>query len=314
MKILFLSKYYNQVDRGAETYVKELSKRLQKNHQVDIFSGKDSENVQKIVDGKYDIVIPTNGRMQALKAGMGRIVGKYKLIISGQAGMGKDDYWNILACRPNSYVALTDFEANWAKKFAWGVQIVKIPNGVDLEKFSPMKNKIDLSLKPPVVLSVAALEWYKHHELTIRAVSKLNDVSLLIIGAGFEKDKLQLLGDGMLKDHFRIIQTKFEEIPKYYRSADLFCLPSWDREAFGIVYLEALASGLPVVAPDDSPRREIVGDSGIFVDVANPKEYSEAIEKALKLNWGDKPRQQAEKFSWDKVAEKYEGLFKELTK
>jgi len=103
------------------------------------------------------------------------------------------------------------------------------------------------------------------------------------------------------------------EIPKFYRNSDLFTLPSNEFEAFGIVYLEALASGLPVVATDDALRKEIIRDAGILVNPEDIDVYAKALEKALKTDWGDKPRNQAKKFSWDKVVKKYESLFQELT-
>ncbi|MBI2599831.1 glycosyltransferase, partial [Candidatus Daviesbacteria bacterium] len=101
---------------------------------------------------------------------------------------------------------------------------------------------------------------------------------------------------------------RFEDMPKVYRSCDLFSLPSWDREAFGLVYLEAMASGLGVVAPDDTARREIVGDGGLFTDVTDSAVYGKMIKQALETDWSKKARSQAEKFSWDKVAGEYERI------
>lgn len=312
LKIVFLSKYFGSVSRGAETYVEELSKRLRKNHKVYILVGDDSYDLNKIVKGNYDLVIPTNGRTQALRASIGRLINGYKIIISGQSGIGKDDIWNILVTRPDAYVAITDYEKKWAKNWAFGVKLVTIPNGVDLEKFTPSRVKKDLKMERPIILSVGALEWYKHHERTIKALSHLKKESLLIIGSGSQKEKLEKLGKSLLGSRFKIEKVEFKDIPIFYRSADLFCLPSWDRESFGIVYLEAMASGLPVVAPDDLSRREIVGMGGIFVDVTDPEKYAKAINEALNKKWKNLPRKQAEKFSWDIVAEKYENLFKEL--
>jgi len=312
-KICFLSQYYGQVSRGAETYVLELAKRLSKNHDVDILIGSDSFSIKKILAGKYDFVIPTNGRWQALIASIGRPFGGYKTIISGQSGRGKDDIWNIFVTMPNAYVALTNYEMSWAKSWAFKTNLVKIPNGVDLEKFNPEGEKIKLDLDGPVILSVGALKWYKHHERSIKAVSLLDHGSLLIVGSGSEKNKLQKMGKQLLGDkRFKVVELNYGELPEYYRSADLFVLPSWGREAFGIVYLEAMASGLPVVAPDDSPRREIVGNAGVFVDTSNLYQYAKAIESALTKKWKDLPRQQASKFSWDKIANQYEDLFKHL--
>lgn len=315
LKIAFLSRYLGKVNRGAETYVLELSGQLKKHHEVDILTGKDSDSLRKITAGGYDLVIPTNGRMQALKVSLGRLGGGYKTLISGQAGVGRDDIWNIAVTAPDIFVALTDFELRWAKKFAWKSKLVKIPNGVDLEKFRPGKDEVGISLPPPLILSVGALTWYKHHEKTIEAVKRLDHGSLLIIGSGPKKAELLNIGKNLVEQgRLRILEVPYEGIPLYYRSADLFVLPSWDREAFGIVYVEAMASNLPVVAPGDVPRREIVGDAGIFTDVSDPIKYAEAIKKALDTNWQNKPRHQAEKYSWDKVAAQYEELFEEVAK
>ncbi len=305
LKIAFLSRYVGSVDRGVETYALELSKRLSKIYDVAVLTGKDADSLTKIKRGNFDIVIATNGRLQALKASIGRIFGKYKLIISGQAGIGKDDLWNLLIVRPDIYVALTDFELAWAKRWSLGTKLYKIPNGVNLDKFSSYGPKINLGFKGKVVLSVGALFWYKHHELTIKALALLDNVNLLIVGDGPQYRQLEALGKKLLGERFRILKVGFNDIDKYYRSADLFVLPSWIRESFGIAYVEALASGLPVVAPDDPPRREIISEAGVFADVNDIEKYAQAVEKALEVNWGEKPRKQAEKFSWDKVASEY---------
>ncbi|MFH1536119.1 MAG: hypothetical protein ABIC96_03575, partial [Patescibacteria group bacterium] len=144
MKIAFLSRYQNQIQRGAENFVLELSTRLSKNYDVNVFSGKDADDLSKIIKGGYDIVIPINGRLQSLKTSFGRILGKYKLLITGHSGIGRDDIWNIAVCKPDVFVALTEHMAFWAKGWAWGSEVVKIPNGIDLNKFSPDGEKIKL--------------------------------------------------------------------------------------------------------------------------------------------------------------------------
>lgn len=311
-KVVFLSEFVGVSSRGVETYVIELEKRLSDKFEVEVLTGSDAYSFKKLIGNHYDAVIATNGRFQTLKASIGRLIGRYKLIIPGQAGPGKDDIWNIAVCCPQYYIGLTQSEANWAKKYAWHTKILKIPNGVDLDKFSPEGKKIDIGLKGKVVLSVGALFWYKYHERTIKAL-KDTKLSLLIIGKGPEKSKLESLGNNLLgKDRFKIIEVDFADMPQYYRNADLFVLPSWGRESFGIVYLEAMASGIPVVAPDDLSRSEIVGIGGLLVDVSNTTKYKEAILKALSMDWGNKPRKQAEKFSWDKIADQYINLLNSL--
>lgn len=299
MKILFLSRYQNVINRGAEVFVSELAKRLSLKHEVKILSDQDN--------GSYDVVIPMNGGMQVVKASLGRLFKRYKLVISGQAGIGRTAIINLLAA-PDIFVALTDYMAKWARKWAWKSKVVKIPNGVDLSKFIPVGDKLNLGLEKPIILCVGALVWYKHHERIIEAMVFLDKGSLLLAGEGEQKKYLEEKGKKMLGDRFKIVSFKHEDMPKVYRSCDLFTLPSWDREAFGIVYLEAMASGLGVVAPDDMSRKEIVSEGGLFVDVRNPEKYAQAIKEALTVDWSKKARAAAQRFSWDKIAKDYEKI------
>jgi glycosyltransferase involved in cell wall biosynthesis len=101
-------------------------------------------------------------------------------------------------------------------------------------------------------------------------------------------------------------------MPEVYRVANVFTLPSASSEAFGNVLVEAMATNLPVVATNDEQRREIVGEAGFLVDPADTEEYAKVLQKTLNMDWGDKPRKQAEKFSWDEIAKKYEELFVDL--
>lgn len=312
MKIAFLNRYQNKVERGAEIFISELTKRLSSNHTIDIFSDNKADSIKDVLTGKYDVVIPVNGRLQSLKITLAKLIGGYKVLITGHSGQGWDDIWNIAVAKPDVFVALTDFLADWAKQWAWGSRVVKINNGIDLDKFSPKGEKIKIDLPRPIILSVGALVWYKHHKKAIEAVSKLDKGSLLIVGEGPQDVELKKYAARKLPGRFMIKQFKNEDMPKVYRSCDLFTLPSWDREAFGIVYLEALASGLGVVAPNDLSRKEIVGDGGILVNVDDISLYSQALLKALNIDWSKKARAQAEKFSWEIIAKRYEDVMKGL--
>lgn len=309
MKIAFLNKYQDKVNRGAETFVHELSRRLSKNHQVYVIN---DINYWRLLRSKYDVIIPTNGRFQVILVRKIAWLSGSKVIVSGQSGMGWDDKVNLLAF-PNVFVALSSKAMAWAKKFNPYVRVEKIPNGVDLSRFSFKGPSFKMGLEKPTVLAVGAFTKQKRLDLVIKAVAELENASLLLIGGGGDmRESLEKLGAKLLGSRFKILTVPFSDMPNIYRSADVFTLPSAPSESFGNVIVEAMASGLPVVATDDPIRREIVGDAGLFVDPTDSDEYARALEKALDTKWGNKPRMQAEKFSWDKIAKQYEDLFIDL--
>ncbi len=303
MKIAFINIYQNKVYRGAETFVSELSKRLSKNHKVDILT---SPWPVVSLKKKYDVVIPTNGRLQAWLV---RVIGwlnRSKVVISGQSGAGLDDRINLYTF-PDFFVAISDYQLKWAKNVNPFVNAVKIPNGVDLKRFNPV-GKLER-----IVLSVGAFTKEKRHDLTIKAVAKLKDVKLVIAGGGGDlKEDIKTLGKKMLGNRFTILTIPNEKMPEVYKKAGVFAFPTVPWESFGIAMVEAMASGLAVVATDDPIRREIVGDAGIFVDPADTDTYAKVLKEALNKDWRGKPRNQAEKFDWDKIAVEYEKLFKSL--
>lgn len=302
MKIAFINKYQNKVNRGAETFVFELAKRLSKNHQVDILT---KINLFK----RYDIVIPTNGRLQAYITRILTWLTNSKMIISGQSGVGLDDRLNLYSI-PDVFVAISSYALEKSKKINPFVKSVYIPNGVDLDKFTFQVRNLEAK---KTILSVGAFTDEKRHDLTINAVSKIPNIRLMIVAGGGDKEvEITNLGKKTLGSRFGTFKLKHDDMPDIYSKADLFVFPTVRWESFGIVLVEAMASGLPVVATDDPIRREIIGEAGLFVDPTDTDAYTNAIEKALNTNWGDLPRKQAEKFSWDKIAEEYEKLFKSL--
>lgn len=308
MRLAFINKYQGKVNRGAETFVKEVSYRLGKNHQVDIIA---KVNYADLLKKKYDLIIPTNGRFQVILVRLITWLTGGKMIVSGQSGMGWDDRVNLYSF-PDYFIPISSEALEWARKINPLVKSVYIPNGVDTKKFKPEGERLDIKLKRPIILCVGALTETKRIDLVIKAVAKLKNASLLVVGDGDLREKIQALGTESLGTRFQLIKLPYEEMPKVYQAADVFTLVSEPYYSFENVLVEAMASGLPVVANDDPIRREIVGDAGILVDPVKTSEYAKALEKALDMECGNKPRKQAEKFSWDKIAEKYEKLFSGL--
>ncbi|MBX4205794.1 glycosyltransferase family 4 protein, partial [Candidatus Microgenomates bacterium] len=260
-----------------------------------------------------DIIFPTNNLLQSVFVRIWSVVTKTKMVVSGQSGLGFDDRINMWVF-PDAFVALTEHQKKWAQANNPLVEIFVIPNGVDLKDFKSNIKAYNFNLPRPIVLDVSALTFWKRQELAIKAVAKLDNGSLLLVGMGEDESKLRKIGENLLPGRFKILSVNHNEMPSIYASSDLFTFPTIPAESFGIVLVEAMAAGLPVVATNDPIRKEIVGNAGLLVDPENTKNYADAISQALTVNWGDKPRKQAEKFSWDKIAIEYKKLFENLVK
>lgn len=353
MKIAFLSFFSGIIERGVETLIPEIAQRLGEKHELVLFQGGSGEgNGYKVVEiptswkpskmeeplnlrrrlfldnnslgvleftrkvlpilkkEKFDIIVPWNNGWQAILC---KFTGVGNIVVVGQSGLGWDDrvaIWTFPAC----FIGFTYSQVSWAKKVNPFVKTAIIPNGVDSARFRPDGEKMDFGLPEPIVLCVSALVTMKRQSLAIKAVSKLKKGSLVLVGRGETKKELQILGDKLLPGRFKIMESSFATIDRLFRSADILTFPTSSWESFGLVQLEAMASGLPVVVNDDPIRREIVGNAGLFVNPEDTNAYAVAIEKALKINWRDKPRRQAVKFSWKEIAKKYEQLFLEVSR
>lgn len=352
MKIAFLSFYSGEMYRGVETFVHETANRLNSmGHKVTVYQngpklpgakyktvviglkvnwrrrnsyipflnyygrlvGRFTLRVLKGLDKDMDILFPTNGQWQSLLCSFWTTLRRTKLVISGQSGPGLDDRINLWTF-PNVFLGLTDSQVEWARHANPLVKVGKIPNGVDLTKFNKSASSIKVDLPKPIILSVAAFDKWKRLDLAIKAVSKLNKGSLLLMGKGKGERRLKRMGERLLPGRFKIMSFPHKDMPKVYQAADLFTYPTSPWESFGIVLVEAMASGLPVIATNDPIRREIVGKAGLFVDPEQTSKYASSLKNALNKKWGNIPRKQAERYDWDKIAKEYEKLFKNLTK
>lgn len=350
-KIAILSFYSGIVERGVENFTFEIAKRLSSEYQVTVLCAgnmnperfrvktyksrattpKETRGliakfyldiqslkillfslkiIPAIFKGKYDLLIPTNGGWQTVVM---RIVSKFtgaKILITGHAGIGSDDAWNLFF-RPDAFVALSKAQFSWASKLTHEVKSYLIPNGVDLSRFNPKVKTKQLNFKKPIVISSSALVPYKRVDLTVKAVAKAGGMSLLVLGDGQLRGTIDSLGKRLLGSRYRRLTVPYQEIASYYKAANVFTLAS-KTEAFGISYLEAMACNLPVVTTADSTREEIIGDAGILTDVQNIEKYAKDLQIASNTRYKNKPYAQALKFSWNKIAQKYSGLIKDL--
>lgn len=258
---------------------------------------------------KADVIYPNNDYGGLAVAYVARKLYKAPILYTERAGMvsGGKVLRRNLKFKPDCLVVFNEETKRYALSINPKQRVEVIPNGVNLSLFSPVGEKFDHGLQGPVILTVGSLNRRNHKRLhlAIEAMSKVSGGALLICGDGPDKQYFEeLCTDKLGRTRFKIVTVDFADIPKVYRSADLFTLPSED-EPFGRVYLEAMASGLPVVATDDAMRRTLTGQAGIVCNVENSVEYAQAIQTALEREWGDLPIEQASHYSWKNVAERY---------
>lgn len=186
---------------------------------------------------------------------------------------------------------------------------VLIPNGVDLARFGPGTStpaRFSLPENVPIVLMVSAMIASKNVADGIRAVAGLADAHLVVAGDGPLRAELGTLAAELLPGRYHPISVPGELMPDLYRSADAFVHLSRD-ESFGNVYVEALATGLPIVAWDLPRTRWIVGDDANFARADTIEGLTSAIGEALSA--GDLGRTErldrAKHYDWNAIARQY---------
>ena len=214
-----------------------------------------------------------------------------------------------LSLQPDRLIVLNPVVADYVRYLAPEQLLNVIPHGINTDEFTPTGKAIITGLSKPTVLCVAPLnrDGNQRIELTIKAVSRLPQASLLICGNGADRDYFQALGDRLLgADRFQIRFFAYAQMPQVYRSANVFTVAS-KEEPRGLAYLEAMACGLPVVATDDSVRRYLIGNGGITCNVNNLDAYTQSLQMAIDRHWHwqQKPRQNALRFSWQETTMLY---------
>ena len=197
-----------------------------------------------------------------------------------------------------------------------------IPNGIDYKHFSanvaPLPQYQDGKLN---ILFVGRLEKRKGLRYLLEAYSKLKwempNTRLIVVGPGNpDKESYRILSSHGLRDVEFAGRVSYDELPRYYATADIFCSPATGGESFGIVLLEAMSAGKPVVASDIEGFRGIMtdGEQGLLV----PKKDTGALANALgrlardpelRSKLGGQGSRSAEDYRWEVVAGRVEEYY-----
>ncbi len=185
-----------------------------------------------------------------------------------------------------------------------------IYNGVS-DSYYPLS---DVANSTSEILFVGARSGYKNFELAIKALSKLPEFSLSIVGGG----ELTQAEKNILENHIPgrynwLGRLSDEELNLAYNRAHALLYPS-SYEGFGIPIIEAMRAGCPVVAVNVSSIPEVAGNAAILTEYANADLFAEALLKVSGLREELKKAglEQAKKFSWDKCFQETLQVYKEL--
>jgi D-inositol-3-phosphate glycosyltransferase len=205
-----------------------------------------------------------------------------------------------------------------------------VPCGVDVDRFRPLdavQSRLALGLDPdvPVLLFIGRIEPLKGIDVLIRAASQLDGRFQLLVVGGDEKDaprtgELQALARelGIAGKVVFADAVPHDELPRYYNAASVCIVPSY-YESFGLVALEAMACGVPVIASRVGGLKETVQDgrTGYLIPWRCPEPFAERLDllltnEPLRRSLGEEARQVAQAYRWPEIAAQVEDVYHDL--
>lgn len=223
------------------------------------------------------------------------------------------------------HVAVSPAAEEFVHRYFPRLPMTIVPNGVDIDHFSP-----DVQLLPQ----------YDDETVTILYVGRMDPrkgakqlfAALPYLEAALPKYRVVVVGTGWMKEYYQahipltlIKRVEFvgyvpaEDLPRYYRSADIYCSPALGNESFGLVLLESMACSTPIVASDIDGYRWVVdpGVEGLLVPPKSPRHLAEALialaqDPARRKKMGAAGRAKALTYSWQKVVDQLEPKYQEL--
>jgi len=219
--------------------------------------------------------------------------------------------WNV-----DGVIGVAPLNLRYFKNFKGPKKV--IPNGIDPEEFNPRIPKITRFLDDKInILFVGRIEERKGLIYLLKAYKilekKFPNLRLIIVGKGrLKKECEEYAKKNKLKEVYFEGEWTGKDVPPYFTSSDIFVSPAIFGESFGIVLLEAMASGLPIVGFANQGYKEFLQGKKGERFLVKPKSYKgladkiESLIKSKKLRgemrrWGIK---EAQNYSWDKIADR----------
>jgi phosphatidyl-myo-inositol alpha-mannosyltransferase len=228
-----------------------------------------------------------------------------------------------LARKLNGRIAVSGAARHFINRYFPGDYRI-VPNGVDVEMYANAEPRDELRDGALNILFIGRLEERKGLIHLLRAYHRLRkrhvDARLLVLGAGPKlREYRRFVGLRQIRDVEFLGRVSDEEKARYLASADIFCAPSTGQESFGIVLLEAMAAGVPIVASDIHGYKQVVQRNvqGLLVEPRNHKQlaaglYALARDPELRNEMGEAGRARASEYSWRRVTEQVVDYYHEV--
>lgn len=214
---------------------------------------------------------------------------------------------------------------NWADRS----RLHTVLNGVDLDQFHPgserdsVRRTLGISTSDPVVGTVARLSPEKDQATLLRAfqqlVRELPSAHLILVGDGALRTELERLARDLEIAQRAHFLGERQDIASLLRAMDVFCLPSL-TEGTSLTLLEAMATGLPVVATAVGGNPEVVADqvSGLLVEPGQPDQLAHALLRVFRNRegaryLGDAGREVVrQRYSMEAMVQRYAGIYQQV--
>ena len=217
-------------------------------------------------------------------------------------------------------IAVTEPARQFANRYFPG-DFTIIPNGVDTDEYAdakPISTYQDGRLN---ILFQGRMEKRKGFPHMLRAYSQLRwqfpDCRLLVVGPGnMDRESARVIGERGVEDVHFIGYASNEDLPSYYRTADIFCSPAIGNESMGIVLIQAMAAGRAIVASDIAGHRSVItnGHDGLLANPHDEQGFANTLALLLKdadlrSRIAAAGRESVNRYRWSQVTDEVLGVY-----
>lgn len=353
MRIALVSPYAWDRPGGVQTHVRDLGVALvRRGHEVMVLAPRSSFSTPPAPGVGYcglSIPIPANGSVAPISFGPGawirckRVASRFRpdivhvheplvpsvsLIATLRAEVPVVATFHASADRSLGYAAARPVLSRVARKLSARIAVsdaalalirgyfpdgyVTIPNGADLTRFQPGPERQESGR---TIVFVGRLEPRKGLEVLLRACARLGAESeVVVVGSGPEEGRCRTLARRAGLNVRFLGRVTSDELPAVLAGADVFCSPALGAESFGIVLIEAMAAGAPVVCSDLPGYRSAAGDAARYVAPGDDRALAEALSTVL----GDPAAartmrargiERAARFDWSHLVPRIEAVY-----